>query len=122
VIPRPVRSLLGAVAGVAGAVAFMAGMHALEAAIPPAPVYCPKPARSTTAVRTFEKATGYPTGRPGYVVDHKIPLCACGRDAPTNMAWQDTAAARRKDVFEKALCAELRKQTTPAAADTARTR
>ena len=32
--------------------------------------------------------TGYPHGRPGYVVDHIIPLKRGGADAPWNMQWQ----------------------------------
>jgi hypothetical protein len=36
--------------------------------------------------------TGYPHGRPGYVVDHVIPLKRGGADAPWNMQWQTIAA------------------------------
>lgn len=66
--------------------------------------------RSTAARDAFKQQTGYPHGRPGFVIDHRIPLCAGGVDAPSNMAWQSIADARRKDRFEKALCAELRRQ------------
>jgi hypothetical protein len=85
-------------------------MASLTMAFTP-PKYCPHPARSTTQVKKFEKQTGYPTGRPGYIVDHKTPLCACGLDAPSNMQWQTKAAAAKKDIKEKQLCAQLRKAT-----------
>jgi hypothetical protein len=38
--------------------------------------------------------TGYPHGRPGYVVDHIIPLKRGGADAPWNMQWQTIAAGK----------------------------
>ena len=34
-------------------------------------------ARSQTQVERFKRLTGYPQGRPGWVVDHMVPL-ACG--------------------------------------------
>lgn len=59
----------------------------------------------------FMKATGYPHGRPGFVVDHKIPVCAGGdpNDA-NNLQWQEKAASYRKDVCERALCKEMKRQ------------
>jgi 5-methylcytosine-specific restriction endonuclease McrA len=44
--------------------------------------------------------TGYPHGRPGYVVDHIIPLKHGGADAPSNMQWQTIAEAKAKDKWE----------------------
>src|SRR5436190_4850088 len=41
--------------------------------------------RSEAAKRAFMRQTGYPKGRPGYVVDHIIPLACGGADAPSNM-------------------------------------
>ena len=41
--------------------------------------------------------TGYPHGRPGYVVDHVIPLKRGGADAPWNMQWQTIAEGKAKD-------------------------
>ena len=61
-------------------------------------------ARSAAAKHTFEAQTGYPHGRPGYVVDHIKPLACGGVDAPSNMQWQTIAAARAKDKVERAGC------------------
>lgn len=57
-------------------------------------------ARSPEARHEFMRETGYPHGRPGYVVDHIIPLKRGGADAPSNMQWQTKASAREKDKWE----------------------
>ena len=57
-------------------------------------------ARSEGAKTHFEAQTGYPHGRPGYVVDHIIPLKRGGTDAPSNMQWQTKADAKAKDKWE----------------------
>jgi len=44
--------------------------------------------------------TGYPKGRPGWIVDHVIPLARGGCDCPENMMWQTREAAACKDRFE----------------------
>lgn len=41
---------------------------------------------------------------PGYVVDHRQPLCSGGADAPTNMTWEPLPESLRKDREEDALC------------------
>lgn len=68
--------------------------------------------RSPSVVREFERLSGYPHGRAGFVVDHKIPICAGGPevDVVTNMAWQERIASYRKDAFERALCREMKLQ------------
>lgn len=57
-------------------------------------------ARSSSAKREFEKETRYPNGRPGWVIDHVVPLKRGGADAPSNMQWQTVAAAKSKDRVE----------------------
>lgn len=66
--------------------------------------------RHPATVREFEKLTGFPQGRPGYVVDHIIPLCAGGRDAVVNMQWQEQQLSYAKDQFERALCKAMKTQ------------
>ena len=53
--------------------------------------------RSRSAVAEFKRLTGYPHGRPGYVIDHIVPLALGGADTPTNMQWQTIQAAKEKD-------------------------
>jgi len=50
-------------------------------------------------------STGKTKGRcPGYVVDHIVPLCAGGRDHPSNMQWQTREEAKNKDRKEREMC------------------
>ena len=56
--------------------------------------------RSSSEKHAFMKLSGYPKGRPGYVVDHIIPLKKGGCDCPSNMQWQTVKAAREKDKWE----------------------
>lgn len=64
--------------------------------------------RSQTALTAFKKAHPCPGGVDkgstkrcaGYVIDHVCPLACCGPDAPSNMQWQTTAAAKLKDKTE----------------------
>jgi hypothetical protein len=92
---------------------------AVAKAKPAAPVIVPRTsagriARSATAKRQFEAshlcpATSSATGPcPGYVIDHRVPLACGGVDAPSNMQWQTTAAAKEKDRWERAGCATTR--------------
>src|SRR5262245_33530824 len=56
--------------------------------------------RSQAARADFMRQTGYPHGRPGYVVDHIRPLECGGADAPWNMQWQTVEQAKAKDKTE----------------------
>ena len=64
--------------------------------------------RSTEAPRKFEEMTGYPHGRPGYVIDHIVPLACGGADDPSNMQWQTVGEAEAKDKWERSGCARRR--------------
>lgn len=73
----------------------------------PAPVAAAP--RSHQARAEFVKANPCPpTGNagkcPGYVVDHVVPLCAGGADAPSNMQWQTVAEGKAKDRIERQQC------------------
>lgn len=67
-------------------------------------------ARDPAQVRAFRKLNACPsTGKfvgacPGYVVDHKWPLCLGGADLPSNMQWQTTQESYVKDRLERAAC------------------
>lgn len=61
-------------------------------------------ARSESARHDFMQRTGFPRGRPGYVVDHIVPLACGGADAPSNMQWQTVAQAKAKDKTERRGC------------------
>ncbi len=56
--------------------------------------------RNQAATYEFKKQTGYPNGRPGYVIDHIKPLKKGGCDCPENMQWQTNQAAKEKDKWE----------------------
>jgi hypothetical protein len=48
-----------------------------------------------------------PNGRPGYIIDHVIPLACHGADDPSNMPWQTVAEAKAKDETERAGCSDV---------------
>jgi len=60
--------------------------------------------RSEAEKDAFLRETGFPHGRPGYVVDHRVPLACGGADAPSNMQWQTVEAAKLKDKTERIGC------------------
>src|SRR2546430_440811 len=45
--------------------------------------------RSAAAKEEFMRSTGYPHGRPGYVVDHVVPLACGGADPPPDQQVPD---------------------------------
>lgn len=69
--------------------------------------------RSSAVRHAFMRQTGYPHGRPGFVIDHVVPLCAGGLDAVSNLQWQTKAAAKVKDRDERALCRRLHPRARP---------
>lgn len=64
--------------------------------------------RSQSATTQFKQRTGYPKGRPGYVIDHIIPLACGGADTPYNMQWSSKAEAKAKDRWERQGCQGMR--------------
>jgi len=56
--------------------------------------------RSEAPKREFMRMTGFPHGRPGYVVDHIIALKRGGPDTASNMQWQTIEEAKAKDRWE----------------------
>lgn len=64
--------------------------------------------RSAAAIYQFKKQTGYLDGRPGYIIDHVVPLCAGGADDPSNMQWQTIEEANKKDRLERLECRSKR--------------
>jgi hypothetical protein len=60
--------------------------------------------RSQAAKHAFEVSSGYPHGRPGYVVDHVKPLACGGADDTSNMEWQTVAEGKAKDEWERRGC------------------
>lgn len=64
--------------------------------------------RSAAERHKFLVASGYPKGRPGFIVDHKRPLCLGGADLASNMQWQPVADSLAKDKDERAICAAWR--------------
>ena len=64
----------------------------------------PRAQRSIDARQAFERQTGYPTGRPGYIVELIVPLSCGGTDTPGNMEWLTLADVRRKNQSERARC------------------
>src|SRR5687768_7712981 len=60
--------------------------------------------RSQPRRALFRKLTGYPKGRPGFIVEHTIPLACGGCDVPSNMAWLPEAEHNAKTAWERKPC------------------
>lgn len=67
--------------------------------------------RDHTELAHFKKANPCPAtgtivtgGCKGFVIDHKIPLCAGGADAVDNLQWQGAHESKIKDKYELQLC------------------
>ena len=56
--------------------------------------------RNGWAVTEFKRMTGWPNGRPGYEVDHIVPLARGGADKPSNMQWLTIPEHREKTRWE----------------------
>lgn len=67
--------------------------------------------RGSKETARFARLTKYPYPRPGYVVDHIVPLCACGADSVSNMQWQRQDSSYVKDTWERQMCRALAKDT-----------
>ncbi len=76
----------------------------------PKPTRRSPPKRSPAARSAFVRSNPCPsTGKSsgsckGYVVDHIKPLACGGADDPSNMQWQTSDAAKRKDTYERSGC------------------
>lgn len=74
-------------------------------AVPPQ-IKCVEHTRSHSEPARFKRQYPCPsTGKrygacPGYVIDHVVSLCAGGKDAVSNMAWQTVKEAKLKDKWE----------------------
>lgn len=60
--------------------------------------------RSHRALQQFKIQTGFRHGRPGYHVDHIVPLACGGADTPENMQWLSIEMKRVKDRTERREC------------------
>ena len=56
----------------------------------------PHTTRIVSPKKQFMIDSGYPKGRPGYVVDHIISLQCGGADSPANMQWLSVDEAKAK--------------------------
>ena len=98
------RLLISAALAIAASCCFTVGANSAEIV------------RSATQRAHFVKANACPKTNknklpcPGYVVDHIVPLCAGGKDAPENMQWQTKEDGLAKDKLEWAQCRDIKKK------------
>lgn len=101
-LPRP-DYLEGIVTGALGAVIVLALLQCSDARAEA--TTRTREARTAFVATQACPATGRHRGRcPGWIVDHVIPLCAGGADAPENMRWQTEERAHAKDRIEFQYC------------------
>lgn len=73
--------------------------------------------RSRAVIKQFQRETGFPKGRKGWIVDHVVPLACASElqlrrrdlDVIENLQWQSKAEAQSKDRWERNHCQELRR-------------
>jgi len=65
-------------------------------------------ARSRAAKHTFMVETGYPKGRPGYMVTYRVQPACGGADAPYNMQWQTIADGKAQNTRDRKRCKKNR--------------
>lgn len=54
----------------------------------------------------------------GYIIDHKMPLCAHGPDNASNLQWSELKESKRKDIEELKLCRMIKRGEIQAESDT----
>lgn len=67
-----------------------------------------RPERSRAQVRAFLRQQGLERTPEGYEVDHIVPLCAGGKDAPENMQLLTREQHREKTRHDLRRCWKLR--------------
>jgi hypothetical protein len=71
-------------------------------------------ARSYQAKKDFSEANHCPSTNKasmsckGYVIDHKVPLCANGSDSADNMQWSLKNNSYTKDAEERFICRKIK--------------
>jgi hypothetical protein len=71
--------------------------------------------RESWVIRKFMRENVCPVSGPGtcfargFIVDHRIPICALGNNADEqwNLQWQARAESYKKDVWERRFCRAL---------------
>ncbi len=69
-----------------------------------------RPERSRAQVRAFLRQQGLERTPEGYEVDHIVPLCAGGKDAPENMQLLTREQHREKTKKDLRLCRKIKKR------------
>jgi hypothetical protein len=64
--------------------------------------------RDPSVVRKYKRTSGYPNGRAGYEVDHRIPIGLGGKDDPGNLQWLTVERHKEKTASESTLIRYVR--------------